>query len=61
MAGQEEEEEEAANVWKVSTGAGVDNGLDLESTLGDNPDPEPEIKPAWTFNGKGLIRSDSDD
>lgn len=47
MAGQEDGED--AGVGKVSTGAGVDSG----------PDPVPE--PAWTFDGNGLMRSDSGD
>lgn len=58
MAGQEEEG--AAGVTKVSTGEGVDSGP-VEPTPGHDPDPRPGLKPAWTFAGKGLIRSDSDD
>lgn len=56
MAGQELEEEEAARVEKVSTGSG---GPDPESTL--DQDPDPELKPTWTFDGKGLIRFDFGD
>lgn len=51
MAGQEEEEEEAA---------GVGSEPDLEPTLEHDPYPEPELKPAWTFDGKGLMRSAGD-
>lgn len=58
MAGHEEEDEEATDVRRVSTGAGADGGPDLEPTLENNLDPEPELKPSWTLNGK---RSDSDD
>lgn len=59
MAGQEEEQ--AAGVKKVSTGEGADSGPDVEPTPEHDPDPKPGLKPAWTFDGKGLIRSDSDD
>lgn len=62
MAGQEEEE--AAGVEKVSTGAhgaGADSGPGLEPTLEHDPSPESELRPAWTFDGKGLMRSESDD
>lgn len=43
----------------MSTGAGVDSGPGLEPTL--EYDPDSELKSAWTFDGNGLIRSDSDD
>ncbi len=54
MAGQEEEE--AAGVGRLSTGAGADRTPDLEPTLEN--DPESELKPSWTFDGK---TSDSED
>lgn len=40
---------------RLSTGAGADGAPDPEQTLEN--DPEPELKPSWTFNDK---RSDSD-
>lgn len=61
MAGQEEEEEETAGVGKLSTGAGADSGPDLEPTVEHDTVSEPELKPVWTFCGKGLVRSDSND
>lgn len=61
MAGQKEEEEGVVGVGKVSTGGGVDSGADTDPTLEHAPEPEPEIKPAWTFDGKGLVWFNSDD
>lgn len=61
MAGQKEEEEGVVGVGKVSTGGGVDSGAVTDPTLEHAPEPEPEIKPAWTFDGKGLVWFNSDD
>lgn len=55
IAGQEEGED--AGVVNVSTGAGTDSGFVLEPTLVQDP----ELNPAWIFDGNGLIRSCSVD
>lgn len=61
MAGQEEEEEEAAGVGNMGTSAGTDTIPDLEPTLEHDSDSELKLKQAWTFDVKGVIRADSGD